>query len=39
MLKHYLMDGQPLQKDKKKSAHFEHTIVVLKDGYQILTTL
>ena len=26
-------------KDKSKSAHFEHTIVVTKDGYQILTTL
>jgi len=26
-------------KDKSKSAHFEHTIVVRKDGYEILTTL
>lgn len=25
--------------DKSKSAHFEHTIVVRKDGYEILTTL
>lgn len=25
--------------DKKKSAHFEHTIAVTEDGYQILTTL
>ena len=26
-------------KDKSKSAHFEHTIVVRKNGYEILTTL
>lgn len=26
-------------KDKSKSAHFEHTVVVRKDGYEILTTL
>lgn len=26
-------------KDKSKSAHYEHTIVVRKDGYEILTTL
>ena len=26
-------------KDNSKSAHFEHTIVVRKDGYEILTTL
>ena len=26
-------------KDKKPSAHFEHTIVVTKDGYEILTKL
>ncbi len=25
--------------DKKKSAHFEHTILVTEDGYEILTTL
>lgn len=25
--------------DKKKSAHFEHSIVVTEDGYEILTTL
>ncbi len=25
--------------DKKKSAHFEHTIVVTKEGYEILTTI
>ncbi len=25
--------------DKSKSAHFEHTIVVTKDGYEILTTV
>lgn len=25
--------------DKKPSAHFEHTVVVTKDGYEILTTL
>lgn len=25
--------------DKKKSAHFEHTILVTDDGYEILTTL
>lgn len=25
--------------DKKKSAHFEHTIVITNDGYEILTTL
>ena len=23
--------------DKKKSAHFEHTVAVTKDGYEILT--
>ena len=35
-----LSDGwTTITKDKKKSAHFEHTVVVLKDGYQILTTL
>ena len=26
-------------KDNKKSAHFEHTVLVTKDGYEILTTL
>lgn len=26
-------------KDKKDSAHFEHTVVVLEDGYEILTKL
>ena len=25
--------------DKSKSAHYEHTIVVRKNGYEILTTL
>ena len=25
--------------DGKKSAHFEHTILVTKDGYEILTTV
>lgn len=28
-----------ITKDKSKSAHFEHTIVVRKNGYEILTTL
>jgi len=25
--------------DRKASAHFEHTIVITKDGYEILTKL
>ena len=25
--------------DNKPSAHYEHTIAITKDGYQILTTL
>jgi methionyl aminopeptidase len=25
--------------DKKKSAHFEHSVVVTEDGYEILTKL
>ena len=25
--------------DGKKSAHYEHTILVTKDGYEILTTI
>lgn len=28
-----------ITRDKSKSAHFEHTIVVRKNGYEILTTL
>ena len=35
-----LSDGwTTVTKDKSKSAHFEHTIVVRKNGYEILTTL
>ncbi len=35
-----LADGwTTVTKDKSKSAHFEHTIVVRKNGYEILTTL
>ena len=35
-----LADGwTTITKDKAKSAHFEHTIVVRKSGYEILTTL
>lgn len=35
-----LEDGwTTITKDKSKSAHFEHTIVVRKNGYEILTTL
>lgn len=35
-----LADGwTTITKDKAKSAHFEHTIVVRKNGYEILTTL
>lgn len=35
-----LSDGwTTITKDKSKSAHFEHTIVVRKNGYEILTTL
>ena len=35
-----LQDGWSVQtKDKKKSAHFEHTVVVTKDGCEILTKL
>lgn len=35
----YLMDDEWTVKtmDKKRSAHFEHTILVTKDGYEILT--
>lgn len=28
-----------ITRDKKKSAHFEHTVLVTKTGYEILTTL
>lgn len=35
-----LSDGWTVvTKDRSKSAHFEHTIVVRKDGYEITTTL
>lgn len=35
-----LSDGwTTVTKDKSKSAHFEHTIVVRENGYEILTTL
>lgn len=35
-----LSDGwTTVTKDKSKSAHFEHTIVVRKNGYEIMTTL
>ena len=35
-----LKDGwTAVMKDGKPSAHFEHTVVVRKDGYEILTTL
>jgi len=35
-----LRDGWSVQAlDKKKTAHFEHTVVVRKDGYEILTKL
>lgn len=35
-----LSDGwTTVTRDKSKSAHFEHTIVVRKNGYEILTTL
>ncbi len=35
-----LKDGWSVQAlDKKKTAHFEHTVVVRKDGYEILTKL
>lgn len=35
-----LSDGwTAVMKDGKPSAHFEHTVVVRKDGYEILTTL
>ena len=35
-----LSDGwTTVTKDKKKSAHYEHTIVVRKNGYEIMTTL
>lgn len=35
-----LADGwTTVTRDKKKSAHFEHTIVVRKNGYEILTSL
>ena len=35
-----LADGwTTVTRDKSKSAHFEHTIVVRKNGYEILTTL
>ena len=35
-----LKDGwSAVTKDGKKSAHFEHTVVVRKDGYEILTKL
>ena len=35
-----LSDGwTTVTKDKSYSAHYEHTIVVRKDGYEILTTL
>lgn len=35
-----LSDGwTAVTRDRSKSAHFEHTIVVRKDGYEILTTL
>ncbi len=35
-----LSDGwTTITSDKSKSAHFEHTIVVRKNGYEILTTL
>lgn len=35
-----LSDGwTTVTKDKSKSAHYEHTIVVRKNGYEILTTL
>lgn len=32
-------DWTAVTADKKKSAHFEHTIVITNDGYEILTTL
>lgn len=36
---HTLKDGWTVvTNDKKKCAHFEHTIVVTSDGYEILTT-
>ena len=35
-----LKDGWSVEAiDKKKTAHFEHTVVVRKDGYEILTKL
>ena len=35
-----LNDGwTAVTRDNKPSAHFEHTVVVRKDGYEILTTL
>lgn len=35
-----LSDGwTTVTKDKSKSAHYEHTVVVRKDGYEIMTTL
>lgn len=35
-----LSDGwTTVTRDKKNSAHFEHTVVVRKDGYEITTTL
>lgn len=34
-----LLDGwTTVTTDKKKSAHFEHTVAITKDGYEILTT-
>ena len=33
-----LPDGTVLTKDGSLAAHYEHTVVILKDGYEILTT-